>query len=374
MSYDGYLIQKAFRMMKEGTIEQLIKLEEELIKANFNAPLKPMAKIKQEIERSEEDIKDIKKHLAYFRHLAFLKKSILRQLKIAIAARKLQSTIKSDLKYYVPIDGNYILRLIEAGEYSVVVYKRINDLFDKYAKEEVRYVGEEKVKKKIVRNRIIRSKAMRVAISTAIATYSFDSVKIEESERLKEYNNIIKQYGIIENSFVEFIDGFEELKEELKDKGFLKANGETDEGIAKEILTIKRKQFKEAEKRAVLLFLSPLIKFYLTKTRAEREKEPLYPGLKVVPDEYNLAMFEEIGQYDKELKGISKAIKEKLEVEEFDSSVENSCKLITKYTDKDIEWACKYLGGDKTKVMSEKDEERAKKFIEELKMQKNKDN
>jgi len=317
---------------KDPSIEELEALREEMLLRRFNSPFRALLRIteKEMEEKSAEEIADLKKQVSFFRYVAMLKKSTLARVRVAIASKKIMKRIPyDDFAPYLPVNGNYIENLIRSGASGIVAFKEVEDAIKPFFK----------------------STSVRKAILSAIVFYVSDGVRkevvdSEKDKRIKEYNSILRKYKIIPYSRVEHLEGFEELKKELEEKGFFE-NERMKEEFAQTIEERKKAIRKEIRKRSFLLAFIPIIKFYLRETRDSAKRNKIYPALVSEPDERtlsNLVVLNEFTGMD-----FAKIVRERMKYYDYNIGA------AVVGEEKGIEWAAEFLkiSVDETKKQME---------------------
>ncbi|MEM4367188.1 MAG: DUF530 family protein [Candidatus Anstonellales archaeon] len=345
--YDAIEFLSSITSYDPSNIEKLRVLKEQMLQMGFDSPFKPMLSLPSfdDEEMSEAEAHDVKKHLSYFRYRAFLKKSLLRQVQLSIAAHKVYKALESygapDILPYIPLKGNHVDMFIRYGIDSLLVYKHLSSLLSKHADEEYYYIVNLKTKKGIEARKVQRLKGLKEVVSskrfvrskklisstpisisylTAIATYTSSSVPEESgiSDSLRSYNQVLKEHGIVPFVFMDKVEGFEHVKEALAKKGFMleqKDDFILSPKIEAELREVRRRRMEKLKQVATLLFLTPLLKFYLLKSRRQRESNPLIPSIETEPSSNQLSIFSALAEEEARLKGIEKALSEKLMLE-----------------------------------------------------------
>lgn len=364
----------------EASIKRLQKLKERMIQFGFDSPFKPFLSMPSFLsslndqELSEEEAQDIRKHLSYFRYRAFLKKSLLRQVQLSIAAHKLYRALKSngmtDLLAYIPLRGNHVDLIIRYGLDSLFAYKHLSDLLAKHADEKIFYkvkiktnkgIEEKKVQtleglkgivssRRVARSRkIISSTSVSICYITAVATYACSTLDHEEeaSELLKSYNQTLKSHGILPFVLMDRVEGFEQVKEDLLKKGFMvESNGALAviPELEAELLEARRRRIAKLNQIAMLLFLTPLLRFYLLKSSKQRQSNPFVPSLEPNPSSSQISIFSALADKELSLKGIEKALAEKFKYERaVDNQTILSAALLKEHTSVSTKWVADFF-------------------------------
>ncbi|GEM_PF-2205061 len=305
---------------KEPSMEELEVLKEEMLLRRFNSPFRALVKIteKEMEEKSAEEVADLKKQVSFFRYVAMLKKSTLARVRVAIASKKIkQNSLYEDFANYLPVNGNYIENLIRSGATGIMVFREIEDVIKPFFK----------------------STSVRKALLSAIVFYASDGVKneminSEKDEKLIEYNSILRKYKILPYSRVEHLEGFEELKKEMTEKGFFE-NEKMKEEFAEKLEEKKRAIRKEIRRRSFLLAFIPIIKFYLRETRESAKRNKPYPSLVPEPDEKTLSNFVLLNEFTG--MDFGKILRERMSYYDYNIGTAVVAK------EKGVEWASEFL-------------------------------
>ncbi len=373
------LANYAIQRLNEGASrEELKSLKEEMLRRGFNAPFKHiLASVFKELDK--EEAKDVVKHMKYFRQIAILKKLALRMTNVALASIKMKEYLERegyhDLIPHLPFNGDYVKSIIKTGYLGAMLYKDMMNVLSSFGEKiemyefnikelsfeyKVKAKNEEEVKKRFgdveITGRvkkprivpIIRSPSVRRALISAIISYSFDALKhLLYPKELDKYNAILHKHGIEPLTRLDFLEGFEEAKKELAEKGFMDERDGiyiTKKEIAKKIEGARLKFRKKFIKAGHLMLFVPIIKHYLTKSFNERRKLGLYPTLSVKPTELQLAFlkYADVGF------NAFAVVKEKLKMEERANSKLISAGLLAEERDK--EFVSKFLNISKEDV------------------------
>ncbi|MEM2948053.1 MAG: DUF530 family protein [Candidatus Anstonellales archaeon] len=305
---------------KEPSIEELEVLREEMLLRRFNAPFRALLRItKEELgENSAEEIADLKKQVSFFRYVAMLKKSTLARVRVAVSAKKIKQNIPyEDFANYLPTNGNYIENLVRSGAYGIMVFRELED----------------------AANPFFKSTSVKKALLSSIVLYAAEGVREEVLQNeadaeVAEYNYILRKHNITPYSRVEHLEGFEGLKKELEERGFLE-NAKMREEFANKIEERKKTIRNEIRKRSFLLTFIPIIKFYLRETRESAKRNKIYPALVSEPDEKTLSNLVLIKEYTG--MDFAKIIRERMMFYEYNVGAA----IVAK--EKGIEWASEFL-------------------------------
>lgn len=320
---------------EEGNIPGLEALKERMSEAGFNSPFRGLVKrtVEEADELGEAEWADLKKQMGYFRYIANLKKYSLARVSIALDAHRVAKGFLrmgySDIADHLPLDGNHIRLLMDAGDDGIIAYRELMEKVEQASERKgcffakVRFGGETEtvqvaenenlelkvsrmfgVGAEVVSTRpgfkrvpIISSKGVRISLLSSIVHYAAKSVGrgLEDGGgEAAGYNAVLRNFGIRPDVRMDMVEGFGEVKAELARRGFLvKRDGEyaMKEGLKKEITERRKRRREETMRRAALLLLSPIFKFYLSTNEEGRRKENLYPSLSVTPGEGQLMLF-----------------------------------------------------------------------------------
>lgn len=392
-------VQKANELLKgigaydEGNIPDLETLKERMSDAGFNSPFRGLVQktVEEADELGEADWADLKKQMGYFRYIANLKKYSLARVSIALDAHRVaRGFLKmgyADIAEHLPLDGNHIRLLMDAGDDGIIAYRDLTEKVEQASERKgcflakVKFEGETetvqvadnenlelKVSKmfgvgaEVVSTRpgfkrvpIISSKGVRISLLSSIVHYAAKSVGrgMEDAEgEVGEYNAVLRNFGIRPDVRMDSVEGFGEVKAALAKRGFLlKKDGDyaMKEGLKREIMGRRKKRRMETERRAALLLLSPIFKFYLTNNEERRRKENLYPSLAVTPGENHLMLFSLMEEEGVPARSV---LKRKLEME---GSVplggkELGAAVLLDGSGKDAKWVSEYMGMDEGKA------------------------
>ena len=377
----------------EGAVRELEGLKQGMEDAGFASPFRGLVQrtMEEAGEMNESEWADLKKQAAYFRYIANLKKYSLARVGIALDAHRIAKGFLrmgyEDIVGHLPLDGNHIRLLMDAGDEGILAYREMSDRLEQHSEKrgcflaKVKFHGEtetvqveagEKLEMKVMRMfgvdaeiistrpsfrkvPIISSRGVRIALVSAIVHYAAKSVGRmmgEGAGKAGEYNLALAKFGVRPDVRMDQVKGFAELKSELLRGGFLaKKGGECsmEEGLRREIAARKRRRKEETLRRSALLLLSPMFKFYLMNNEEGRRKENLYPSLAVVPGEGQLMLFSYMEAEGLPARSI---LKRKIAVEGSVplSGKELGAALLMGEGGKDPSWASEYLGIEKGKA------------------------
>ncbi len=402
MSYDGIpsmaYVQKANEVLagiggyEPGKIAGLEELKRKMEDAGFGSPFRGL--IQRTMEEAEElgeaEWADLRKQNAYFRYIANLKKYGMARVSIALDAHRVARGFArmgyDDIIGHLPLDGNHIRLLMDAGDDGIIAYRELMDRMDEASEKRGCFVAKVKVKggtesvqiaegenaelkvsrmfgvnAEIVSTRpgfrnvpIISAKGVRVSLVSAIAHYASGSVAGEmgPGDEAGPYNAKLAEFGIRPDVRMDMVGGFEKEKAELERAGFMeRKDGKylLKGGIKAEIAARRKKRKAETLRRAALLLLSPIFKFYLMNNEEARKKENLYPSLAVTPGERHLMLF---SYMDAEGLPARLLLKKKMAVEGVVplAGKELAAALLAEDGKKDPEWVSAYMGMEKGKI------------------------
>lgn len=324
---------------KRDNLEILKDLKERMLIAGFDAPFKALLQrtFVEAEEDEEENIADIKKHVMHFRQIAYLKKGTLRRVYIAIAAHMLAECFLrvgyGDIIDELPINGNYIDPLAKSGVNGVRTYKKMMDEMEG------------------------RGKSIPIYLVTVLFKGKEFKVKIRNKAELEEKVN--RDFGP-EAKIVNVRTGSKEYPL-IKSKAVrIALMSAIISYLSKTTKVEKVKELKQFEKEAIGLLISPIFKFYLLNSRQERNSNNLYPALTINPSEAQLELFNTLERLESEFKNANKILAKKFELEKI-ATIQSKllgAGVLLKNTKKDKKWVAEYL------KMKEEDVEQGAKYIE----------
>lgn len=383
-------VLKDTRPFKSDNIQKIEEIREGMLFAGFNAPFKGILQrtMEEAKDLDEAEWADLKKQISYFKEIANLKKYSLARASISLYAHKLSQHFLemgyADIVEHTPLDGNHIGILMESGGEGILAYRTIMDRMDMMAdvsrcfqvkvdsggethtvqvedKERIDYkvarmFGLEavvkEVKPSLKRKPIIASKGTRISLVAAIVNYIAKSVEKEledeEQGEIKKYNDYMRKKKLRQDVRVDQVEGYDELKKELAEQGFLsKKDGEYKMGkeLAGEIGKRKSERRNKILERSTMLLLAPMFKFYLTTPREQRKKKNLYPGMAVVPSNSQMRIFTFLYEADEELPATT-ILRKKMEIEELGVRIDNrklGAALLLEEGGKNEEWVSEFL-------------------------------
>ena len=392
-------VQKANELLKgigaydEGNVTDLETLKERMAESGFNSPFRGLVQktVEEADELGEADWADLKKQMGYFRYIANLKKYSLARVSIALDAHRVAKGFMrmgySDIAEHLPLDGNHIRLLMEAGDDGIIAYRELMDRMEQASEKKgcffakVKYGGEietvqvaegESIELKVSkmygsgaevvstrpgfkRVPIIASKGVRISLLSSIVHYAAKSVNRgmdAGAGEAAEYNAVLSGFGIRQDVRMDMVEGFGEVKAALVKRGFLARKDDEfvmKASLKKQIMERRRAKRGETARRAALLLLSPIFKFYLTNNEEGRRKENLYPSLSVTPGESQLMLFSYMESEGVPAKVI---LKKKLAVEGKVplGGTELGAAVMLADSGKDAKWVSEYMGMDEAKA------------------------
>ena len=392
-------VQKANELLKgigayeEGNVADLETLKERMAESGFNSPFRGLVQktVEEADELGEADWADLKKQMGYFRYIANLKKYSLARVSIALDAHRVAKGFMrmgySDIAEHLPLDGNHIRLLMEAGDDGIIAYRELMDRMEQASEKKgcffakVKYGGEietvqvaegESIELKVSkmygsgaevvstrpgfkRVPIIASKGVRISLLSSIVHYAAKSVSRgmdAGAGEAAEYNAVLSGFGIRQDVRMDMVEGFGEVKAALVKRGFLARKDDEfvmKASLKKQIMERRRAKRGETARRAALLLLSPIFKFYLTNNEEGRRKENLYPSLSVTPGESQLMLFSYMESEGVPAKAI---LKKKLAVEGKVplGGKELGAAVMLADSGKDAKWVSEYMGMDEAKA------------------------
>ncbi len=394
-------VQKANELLRgigayeEGNVSGLEALKERMAEAGFNSPFRGLVKrtVEEADELGEAEWADLKKQMGYFRYIANLKKYSLARVSIALDAHRVAKGFLrmgySDIAEHLPLDGNHIRLLMDAGDDGIIAYRELMEKVEQASERKgcflakVKFGGETetvqvadnenlelKVSKmfgvgaEVVSTRpgfkrvpIISSKGVRISLLSSIVHYAARSVGRgldEAAGEAGEYNSVLRSFGIRPDVRMDTVEGFGEVKAALAKRGFLlRRDGEyaMKESLRKEIMERRKRRRAETQRRAALLLLSPIFKFYLSNNEEGRRKENLYPSLSVTPGESQLMLFSLLEEEGVPARPV---LKRKLAMEGGVplGGKELGAAVLMDAGGKDAKWVSEYMGIDEGKARS----------------------
>ncbi len=380
----------------EEHIEKLDELRKEMDSRGFSNPGIGMS-LSIEEEISQEESVDLKKQLSILKYMEYLKRITLKRVKVALSSFLISKKfIKTnpELISHLPVDGNYIGRIIKTGRYGLSAFTRMNTLlsgkdmpsylianieYEKEGKkktENIRIIKnhnlEERVKRdfgenaKVLKTRIVRkpglvtSTSARTSIILSFVSRSAEEVKKlmdkKEEGKIKEYNNILRENGLVPDSRIDLVDGFHNIKKELIKKGFLSEEDEKVE-LTEELKTqINRRTSLGnllTEKKATRDLLLTLYKYYLLNSKTTRQENNLLPTLSVEPEVSHLDVFNILEHGENKIENASNILKEKIESEDLILRMNQKifgASFFAFKSNKDLDWCSEFFNIDKEEL------------------------
>ncbi|MEM3372600.1 MAG: DUF530 family protein [Candidatus Anstonellales archaeon] len=398
-------------------IAKIQELVEKMQNQGFANPFKPILIPLKDVEVSAETKKDIRRQIRKMKEIYLLKKFTLRRAKVSFAAHSLCNHFKKtnyflELEKYLPYDGSYVKRIASYNiyayeaylaimqflstsieEYSVLITLKYKDEKDNEIIENFKLINPNNINERIKaiygnsaqilgtkflnpQKNLIKGVAYRIALTTALTTYSLeknrdfinDLLENKTSEKYRKYSKIMKAHKLNELYRIDLVNGYEEVKEEIvkKDLGFYDSQEFfLDNDLAKEIESlknlIKRKLYEDAKW---------LIQNYLLQHLLADVNFNFIPNFTLKNKELYAELFEEF-KHNENYYSLKEPIKEYLDLVKFEI-VENNklmAALIAKHL-KNSKIAAEIIGlssneVEKTLSMLEKvNIEKLKKFHE----------
>ncbi|MFA5411831.1 MAG: DUF530 family protein [Candidatus Micrarchaeia archaeon] len=372
-------------------IVELEGLKEKMEDSGFGSPFRGLVQrtMDEAGDLSEAEWSDLKKQNAYFRYIANLKKYSMARVNIALDAHRIARGFAKmgygDVVGHLPLDGNHIRLLMDAGDDGVVAYRELMDRVELAAEKKGCFIAKVKfngatesvqvaegenlemkisrmfgVNAEIVSTRpgfrnvpIIGAKGVRIALVSAIVHYASRSIGKEMGMGAESalYNSRLAEFGIRPDVRMDLVSGFEKEKAELAKAGFLVRAGEKyamKDSIKAEIMGRKKKRREETRRRSALLLLSPMFKFYLMNNEEARRKENLYPSLAITPGDKHLMLF---SYMDSEGLPARALLKRKLGMEgKVPLAGKELASALLMDGGKDAAWVSEYIGIEKEKA------------------------
>lgn len=325
------------RGFSEETLERLLDLRGKMLNAGFDAPFAGvLAKTASEMEElSPAEIDDLKKQVGSMRYIASLKKFTLNRARVSIAAHRLAKFLGDSGS--LPMDGNFVRRLAEAGDFAIVAYREMMDSLEgfgssnsqaiatvEYSKNGERHTatmrlasgGDAQISARAAfgpdakiasvrlqrgKSGIIRGKGTRIAILAHFAIQASLEVKGEldgmegGDRRVALYNSILSKNHLVRDSRLDSAEGFLHVKKELEKAGLMKKGkgGRWELEGKLEKAVSKRRKFAHAQTkgRALERLWRMLFLHYMGTNAAAREAQKSIPGLASRPTAEQLEPF-----------------------------------------------------------------------------------
>ncbi|MCX6778513.1 MAG: DUF530 family protein, partial [Candidatus Micrarchaeota archaeon] len=225
----------------------------------------------------------------------------------------------------LPLGGQYVGMLAQRRDNAIITYKKVMELLEgereagKKVDYAIRYMGKDgwttaslkcsprkdmagRVRSiygkeaRIVATRIYEAEGLlvgkrsaRICLSIAYACLASDVTEEELAGKfgsgygkLAEYEGMLKKAGLAQGVRADVLEGYEELKQELAKKGFVKFEGDIaviDAGILK-LLVKKRNTYRGACERSALGLLAlDVFRHFILRPKRERKASPYFPDL-----------------------------------------------------------------------------------------------
>ncbi|MFA5382701.1 MAG: DUF530 family protein [Candidatus Micrarchaeia archaeon] len=405
----------------EQSIKELDELRKEMLSRGFSHPSIGASELSLNLDSNRENNADIKKQLSIIKYTEYLKRITLKRVKIALSSFLISKQLintNPNLITHLPIEGNYIGRIIKTGRYGLTAFTRMNTLLSgrdvpqyliakvqyeekgKIKNENLKFIKkdnlEERIKReygetaKILKTRIIKkpglitSNSARTSIILSFISKSAEEVKkiMDEQERgkIKEYNTILRQNGLIPDSRIDLVEGFENVKNLLIERKFITKIDdklEIDEELKSEITRRTSLGNLLTEKKATNELLLTIYKFYLLNSKTTRQEINLLPTLSVEPEDYHLEVFNILEYGENKIENAKLILKEKIESEKLSFRINEKifgASFFAYKSNKDLEWCSNFFdikkeelekGINEIKLIMEKG--RGKDFLEAVK-------
>ncbi len=297
-------------------VKYLGEKKEELINKGFNVSFMPSGVNLKDL--SKKEAAEIKKQMKEFRYINYLKKNTLRRIDYAIAAYKiaeigLQTETFKRIIEILPYNGDIVGRVSKGGYYAAKSYFQIYELLsgdviqrgisveimipeeNGFRRERIqlyktrdiaKYVHEnygpnvQILKTKIITKHrsILSSRSLRKVLAAAYAYIgSKKEVKIEVSEMVKKYHDILKRYGIKElirvDATLSELD--ENMLEEMYKEGLIEYGPEEtiilNEELNLELTKNVNKIHWETLKEAYRALLTDMMEYYIKTHKSQRK-------------------------------------------------------------------------------------------------------
>ncbi len=381
----------------EEHIEKLNELRKEMEKRGFKNPNFNFANVSVDLDIDQEESIDLKKQLSMLKYYDYIKKITLTRVKIALTSFLISKRfIQTDpnLIQHIPIDGNYIGKVIQSGKYGLNAFTRMNSLLSgkdmpQYVIAKIEYTEdnkkkiknlriykkhnlEDRIKKdfgetaKIIKTRVVKqpglvtSNSARTSLILSFVSKASKEVKqiMDEQEqgKIKEYNELLKQNGLVPDSRLDIVEGFEEIKEQLLNKNFLIQTEETLELDPELLAQITRRNSLGnllTEKKASRDLLLTIYSFYLLNSKTSRQENNLVPTLTVEPEEHHLEVFNILEHGENKIENATKILKQKLDSENLIPRMDQKifgASFFAYKTNKDLDWCSNFFDIDKKEI------------------------
>jgi Zn-finger domain-containing protein len=351
----------------EQSLEKLLEYRTKMIELGFNSPFKTLfAKMSQEyIEDVANEAQDIKKHLKEIRYLAFLKRSTLNRVRVAIASHHLLNAFKdfdaTHLNKYLPIEGDYKKRIINAGESTAQTYHELVSKFenrqhkilsasaivsfmqDGIKKEENIEIqngenAQDVAKQKFGENAVvedlklkrktptlIKNHSTKTSLFCAVCTYAQEIVEkkmIEnekEDENIKIYNQILRQNGLVADSQITQSERFEDVKEKIHEHKLIEKKG-FDWEMSDEFASKLHRRREQRRKMILSIAQNELFKilqwYYICHSKDSRSTYGAMPSVIAQPKKEQLIVMNEISPIGYAIKNPTEIIFKKIQMED----------------------------------------------------------
>ncbi|MEM4389951.1 MAG: DUF530 family protein [Candidatus Micrarchaeia archaeon] len=390
------------RRKLESSLRVLTQLKEEMIFHGFAAPFIGITRAMPPDEfASAEEARDLSKQIARMRYIASLKKFTLARTRIAIAAHKvalgeLEHSLRPELLQVLPLDGNYIARLVASREHGLHAYHVLTELLASNAEQEnvsvviehnrngarvrTRFVLasvkniEDRVKRSFGEDaRIIsikphparaaiKRRSARTCLAAAYAVLAASQIERELASaevpaEVMRYASIMRKHGLAADAVINESEEYEKVAAELASEGLLRyEQGEpiVVESVASFIARRRHLLRERTVRRAKELLGLDLLKFFLLIPRRERERGLLFPSLPALLSKENLAPFDELFSMHG-IENASDIIWTKFRAEELGLNLDGKSlgsAVFYLNSDKPVEWCEKNFGLPRERILA----------------------
>lgn len=367
----------------------LRELKKKMIDMGFNQSFSALAaSAKLELDASQDEHKDLAKQIEKIRNLANAKKFTLARTRVAIASHRIAQDVKktgfnTPVLNALPMDGNYLGKLVQSKEEGIYTYKQVLDAFETNARgaprvsvmveytknnktertsllletpwnieERIRraYGPEAKVVSTRVRppsNPLLRKRSVRVSLATAYAYSASNLTPHEnrrESDKTQEFRKIMNERGLEATAHPAIFEEREDLAKQLLKRGLatLKPSGyEVDDQVAIELAVTQRRKREKCANTAKHMVAFDVLRYFLTFSKKDRENGLVFPSVNPSPNPEHLAILDELAYGEEALENAAELVIQKLQAEKeasiSDSRALGAC-IVFLCTEKDFAW------------------------------------
>lgn len=344
---DNEIISLAEELLSEKipSLEKVSLIKQVLLFKDFHRPYKHLVGLIKALREEKEEKGDLKKQIEHFKKVASAKRATIFKIALSEASLKIYHRLKAlsytDLLPYLPIHGEFLDLILIGGHSTILSFRRLKD--------------------DLLNSGILKNSFSARAVAVSSVAYAYDVViekfLEEDREEVKKYNEILRKHKVIPYTLAEELDGFEELKKELKERELGEMDyGEfkTNEKLKEEIIERRKALAEEVYKVASGMLAGFILRFYLEKGKTQRMVERPFPSLRVsITPEIASWIADKLGN-----KRIVDLLLEKRNMEGKIPSRELSIALVAKHLG--TEFAVKYFKVNKEEV------EEAKSILESL--------